>query len=203
VAFVDVARVAKALNLQVRRVQYLVKEGMPRQARGKYDPVKCMLWYVRYLQRLLEKKSLPQRDGTEREERVRLLRAKADLRELEVSRERSQLISTADYQAAIANLVETTTTYVMAVAPRLASDLIGETSRLMIQARIEKACKEALSNLSKAGRRATMTWMVEQPPLPEPQRSDTLQPTRSFQMSSVPVRTFSERQSPVDIPRVT
>jgi phage terminase Nu1 subunit (DNA packaging protein) len=153
VASVDVARVAQLLNLQVRRVQYLVKEGMPREARGKYDPMKCMLWYVRYLQRLLEKKALPQCDVSEREERVRLLRAKADIRELELSRKRSQLISIADCQTALANLVNITTVYITAVAPRLAPELVGETSRLMIQAKIEKAHKEALSNLPKTGGR--------------------------------------------------
>ena len=41
---VNVERVAQALNLQKRRVQQLVKEGMPKEGRGQYDPVKCMLW---------------------------------------------------------------------------------------------------------------------------------------------------------------
>jgi hypothetical protein len=56
---------------------------MPREARGQYDAVKCMLFYIRYLQRALEKKSVPMADGGyagEREERIRLLRADADRR---------------------------------------------------------------------------------------------------------------------------
>jgi phage terminase Nu1 subunit (DNA packaging protein) len=48
-SFVDVLKVAQALNLEVRRVQQLVKEGIPREARGQYDAVKCMLFYIRYL----------------------------------------------------------------------------------------------------------------------------------------------------------
>jgi hypothetical protein len=80
----NVERVAQALNLDKRRVQQLVKEGMPRAERGLYDPIKCLLWYVRYLQAALEKKAVPMPDGSltgEREERVRLIRADADLRE--------------------------------------------------------------------------------------------------------------------------
>jgi phage terminase Nu1 subunit (DNA packaging protein) len=147
---VDVTRLAQALNLQPRRVQYLVKEGMPREARGKYDPVKCMCFYIRYLQGLIDKRSLPRDDQAgEGAARVRLLRAKADIRELEVARERSQLVAVADVEATLNELVEVTTTYIMAVPARLAPDLVGETSRLMVQAKIEKAFKGALSALAK------------------------------------------------------
>lgn len=149
-AIVDVARVAQALNLHVRRVQYLVKEGMPREARGKYDAVKCMYWYVRYLQILIEKKSIPpaHRVG-ERAERVRLLRAKADIAELQLARVRSQLVTVADVNAFHNELVDTTTRFMMTIPPRVASELVGETSRIMIQAKIEKAIDEVLSALAK------------------------------------------------------
>jgi phage terminase Nu1 subunit (DNA packaging protein) len=149
-AIVDVTRLAQALNLRPRRVQYLVKEGMPREARGKYDPVKCMCFYIRYLQALIDKRSAPRADQTgEGAARVRLLRAKADIRELQVAREQSQLVSAADVQASLKELVNITTTYMMAVAPRLAPELVGETSRLMIQAKIDKAFKAALSALAR------------------------------------------------------
>jgi len=149
-AIVDVARVAQALNLHVRRVQYLVKEGMPREARGKYDAVKCMFWYIRYLQILIEKKSTPRADQVgESAERVRLLRAKADIRELQVARMRSQLVTVADVDAFHNELVDTTTKFMMTIPPRVASELVGETSRIMIQAKIEKAIDEVLSALAK------------------------------------------------------
>ena len=71
-ATVDVTKVASALNLTKQRVQQLVKEGLPREGRGQYDPMKCMLWYIRYLQQALEKKAVPTLEGGfvgEREER--------------------------------------------------------------------------------------------------------------------------------------
>lgn len=88
-ALVDVGRIASALKLSRRRVQQPVKEGLPRESRGQYAPVECMLWYICYLQNAIEKKSVPMADGSyagEREERVRLLRAKADLREMELAK---------------------------------------------------------------------------------------------------------------------
>jgi phage terminase Nu1 subunit (DNA packaging protein) len=148
----DVEKVASALNLDARRVQQLVKEGMPREGRGQYDPVKCMLWYIRYLQHALEKKSVPLLEGGyagEREERVRLLRSHADLSEMELSKERGRLVAIRDVDKAMTDLVLTTKARIMAVASRLAPDLLGETSRVMVHAKIEKALKEALLNLSK------------------------------------------------------
>ena len=149
---VDVKKVASALNLDERRVQQLVKEGMPREVRGQYDPVKCMLWYIRYLQNVLEKKSVPTLDGGfvgEREERVRLLRADADLREMELAKERGLLVAIEDVEKEMTDLVLTTKARIMAVAPRLAPDILGETSRVMAHAKIEKALKEALLQLER------------------------------------------------------
>jgi phage terminase Nu1 subunit (DNA packaging protein) len=150
---VNVTRVASALNLTEQRIQQLVKEGMPREGRGQYDPVKCMLWYIRYLQHVIEKKSVPTLDGGfvgEREERIRLLRADADLREMDLAKERGQLIALADVETMLTDLVLTTKARIMAIAPRLAPELVGETSRVMIQARIEKACNEALAYLARS-----------------------------------------------------
>lgn len=157
---VDVTKVAAALNLTPQRVQQLVHEGMPREARGQYDAVKCMLFYIRYLQRALEKKAVPTLEGGfvgEREERIRLLRADADLREIELAKERSQLVALQDVEREFTDLVLTTKARILAVAPRLAPEMIGENSRVMAHAKIEKALKEALLDLSKRERRATGT----------------------------------------------
>src|ERR1700722_7617439 len=155
----DVGRVAQALNLTEQRVQQLVKEGLPREGRGQYDAVKCMLWYIRYLQAAIEKKTVNLADtggsvyAGEREERIRLLRAGADLREIELAKERSQLVTLADVDAFHTELVLTTNARLMAIAPRVAPELLGETSRVMIQAKLEKAIKEALSTLAKGPQR--------------------------------------------------
>lgn len=146
-------KVAQALNLSVERVHQLVKEGLPKEGRGQFDPVKCMLWYIRYLQQALEKKAVPTLDGGfvgEREERVRLLRADADLREMELARERGLVVALPDIEARLTDLVLTTKARIMAIPPRLAPELVGETSRVMIQAKLEKACKESLAYLARA-----------------------------------------------------
>jgi len=164
---VDVTKVASALNLSTQRVQQLVKEGMPRESRGQYDPVKCMLWYIRYLQNALEKRAVPLEGGFvgEREERVRLLRADADLREMELAKERGLMVSIYDVERVMTDLVLTTRARIMAIPPRLAPELVGETSRVMIQAKLEKACKESLAYLAKEGKDGeTRAASPSQPP---------------------------------------
>ena len=152
-AIVNAEKVAQALNLTESRVHQLVKEGLPKEGRGQYDPVKCMLFYVRYLQNAIEKRTAPALDGAfvgERRERIRLLRAAADLKEDRLAEARSQLIAVSDVDAMTKDLVRTTTAEIMAIPSRLAPQLVGETSRMMIQAKIEKACKESLAYLARS-----------------------------------------------------
>lgn len=149
---VNVDKVAEALNLKPRRVQYLVKEGLPTEGRGQYDPVKCMWWYIRYLQVKLKEKSVPTAEGGysgEREERVRRLRADSEMKELNLAERRKKLVAIKDMERAITELVLTAKARMLAIPPRLADELMGVTSRVMLQALIEKAINEALVQLSK------------------------------------------------------
>ena len=90
-------------------------------------------------------------DGTfagERADRVRLLRAYADMREIDPAKERSQLLAIPDVEQIFTDLVLTTKARIMAIAPWVAPEIVSETWRVMIQAMIEAACKEALSYLA-------------------------------------------------------
>ncbi len=79
-----------------------------------------------------------------------MLRADANLREMELAKESGQLLALSDVEAMLTDLVLTTKARVMALAPRLAPELVGETSRIMIQAKIEKACKEVLAYMARS-----------------------------------------------------
>ncbi len=151
-ALVNAKLLANVFGLTEQRIHQLVKEGLPKELRGKYDLLKCVRWYVRYLQAVIEKKGVALPDGQfagEREERVRLLRADADLREIELAKERGSLLAIPDVEATMTDLVLTTKARIMAIPPRMAAELVGETSRVMIQAKLEKACKEALAHLAR------------------------------------------------------
>jgi hypothetical protein len=57
-----------------------------------------------------------------------------------------------DVEKMMTDLVLTTKARMMAIPPRLAPDLVGEGSRVMIQAKLEKALKEAMSYLAQQGK---------------------------------------------------
>lgn len=148
--------VAKLFGLTPSRIHQLVKEGLPKEKRGKFDFVKAVKWYVRFLRSALEKKAIPVgKEGEktyvgEREARIREITATADLKELELAEKRRELVSVGDVERVLADLVLTTKAQIMAIPPRLAPELVSETSRVMVQAKLEKACKEALGYLAKS-----------------------------------------------------
>jgi hypothetical protein len=73
------------------------------------------------------------------------------LKEIELAKERGQLVAIQDVEKEMTDLVLITKARIMAIPPRLAPELVGEPSRVMIQAKLEKACKESLSYLAKTG----------------------------------------------------
>jgi phage terminase Nu1 subunit (DNA packaging protein) len=151
---VDVKRLMKEFGITDRWVHRLVESGMPKTSHGKYDLLICYRWYVHFLQAAVRKRSLfTEADGEKSlaQERLRRLAAEADLKEIELAKQRGQLIALDDIEKTLTDLVLTTKACIMAIAPRLAPELVGETSRVVIQAKLEKALKEALSYLAKAG----------------------------------------------------
>lgn len=153
----DINAVAKALNVTPRRVNQLANEGMPREGRGEYDLAACMLWYIRYLQKALSAKGSMDDDGqitTLKAERGRLVKMQADREELELARARGEVISLNDHERVLSDLVLETKARVMAVPARVAPQILGESSRVMAQARIEKGLREALTQLAGVAPRA-------------------------------------------------
>jgi phage terminase Nu1 subunit (DNA packaging protein) len=149
---VGVAKLAAALNVDERRVQQLVHEGLPHESHGRYDLVKCMLFYIRYLQNALAKKCVPGPDGTylsEREERVRLIRAKTDLKELLLAEKRHELVSRSDLERNLSDLVVDTRNQLMLVPARVVARLSCECNRHLLRELMEKNVKDALVVLSQ------------------------------------------------------
>jgi len=154
-SLVDVKKLSAMMNVTPRRVQQLANEsGMPRAGKGLYDAGKCLLWYIRFLQDALEKKAVPKGDGGYSgitDERARSLRADAELKEIELAEKRGVLVRIETVRKCFVDLVHMTKARVMATPPRIAPEVIGESSRVMVQAIVEKQLKEALNHLADDG----------------------------------------------------
>lgn len=153
-ALVGIAQVANVLNVTERRVQQLVREGLPRQQKGKYDLADCMVWYIRYLQKALERRAVPTTEGEYTglgDARVRSIKADAELKELELARQRRELIAAPDVERRWMDIVAVMKARLLSIATRVAPFLVGETDRAKIQTKIDDAVKEALAELAARG----------------------------------------------------
>jgi UDP-N-acetylglucosamine transferase subunit ALG13 len=143
---------AEALNLTPQRITQLVKEGvLPRVARGEYEVVACLRAYVRYLQRAVAQKAQMTDDGTivtTAGQRSALLAVQLEREQLELAKEKGLVMAVTDHYQVLAHLIVETKARVMAVGARVAGLLVGETSRVMIQAKIEAEHKIALTELA-------------------------------------------------------
>jgi phage terminase Nu1 subunit (DNA packaging protein) len=148
---VEIKQLVQALNISEARIGQLAKEGMPKEARGKYDLGKCMLWYIRYLQAALKRRSgaTGESGRTEQTERLRLLSAEAELKELELARERGEFIALPDLEKMLTDLVTTTKARILAVSQRISGQLVG-LDRPSIEAELNKELKTALSYLAQS-----------------------------------------------------
>jgi hypothetical protein len=90
---------ARELNIGERYVYDLQKRGLPRVKPGRYNIPKCFRWYVRYLQRKLVERALPENGNgsiagaAAGEMRHKLLSIEAEMKSIELAEKREQLIS--------------------------------------------------------------------------------------------------------------
>jgi len=146
---------ARELNIGPRYIYDLQKRGLPRVEPGRYNIPKCFRWYVRYLQRKLVERALPETsDGSVAgaaagETRHKLLLIEAELKEIELAEKREQLISIERVEKDLAKIVTEVRTRILALPPRLAAAVLGETDLAVSQVKIERSLKGALSCLSQ------------------------------------------------------
>ena len=150
-----IADVARELNIGERYVYDLQKRGLPRVEAGRYNIPKCFRWYVRYLQRKLVERAHPESgDGSvpgpaAGETRHKLLSIEAELKQIELAEKREQLISIEKVQKDLEAIVVEIRTRILALPPRLAAEVLGETDLAVSQVKIERSLKGALDVLSQ------------------------------------------------------
>lgn len=114
--------IAKLLDVTERRVRQLSSEGViPKAARGRYEVVGAVRGYIRYLRNLALKGEVGAADyGIER---ARLVKARADLAEMEAARMRGDLILAADVIAAWTEVVALMRARLLALPDKIAPQL--------------------------------------------------------------------------------
>ena len=152
-----IAIIARLLDLTERRVQQLAHDGIIPPAartgpqRGRYDLVGSVRGYVRYLR---DQATRAQSGSTQSGsadfgvERARLIRAKADLAEMDAGSRRSDLLPAAEVEAAWAATLARLRTRLLVLPDRLAPLVHEETTIAGARASIREIVTEALAELS-------------------------------------------------------
>lgn len=134
-------------------VTNFVKDGMPKAARGLYDPKACTHWYLGRLRTSVKRKEAESEDGERLsldKQQIRLIGAKADNEEMTAAERRSTLLPLEVYEAQMAKLVQVVKMKFLNLPPRLAPKLEG-LSRNEMKALLTAAVKDTLTELARNG----------------------------------------------------
>lgn len=144
----NVETVAKAMNITPRRVQQLAADGMPKATRGEYDLGQCMAWYIRYLQKAIEKRSDPGKDDGTLEftrERSRLAKEQADKAALDNAARRGELLEANIVERAWTELFTAIKARALSLPTKVAAELATMTDANRIRDRLHREVHEILS----------------------------------------------------------
>ena len=139
--------IARLLDLTERRVQQLARDGViPRSERGRYDLIGAVRGYVRYLRDQILKDGAATADyGVER---ARLMRARADLAEMEAAQKRGELIPAREVVTAWTEVVALLRARLLVLPDKIAP--LAHDAQTIPQARdiVRNAVHEALAELA-------------------------------------------------------
>ena len=142
-----IAVIARLLDLSERRIQQLSREGViPKAERGQYDLVAAVRGYVVYLREQAVRAQAGAPDfGAER---ARLIKAKADLAEMEADGRRGELLPADAVEAAWTSVLARLRARLLVLPDRLAPLCHEETTIAGVRDQIRKAVREALDELA-------------------------------------------------------
>jgi phage terminase Nu1 subunit (DNA packaging protein) len=142
-----IAVIARLLDLTERRIQQLGREGIiPKPERGQYDLVGAVRGYVHYLREQAGRNAGGTADfGTER---VRLIKAKADLAEMEAAQMRGDLVAAMEVEQAWTDILALLKARLLILPDRLAPLVHEEATVPAARNLIRKAIVETLTELA-------------------------------------------------------
>ncbi len=131
---IDVHQLAFLFGITDRWVQRMADEhGMPREEHGMYDPIRCTQWYTNFLRAQMKSANFDQK--------ARLTKATADMRELELARRRGELVEARVVERVVADFVLASKARLLGLPDKLAARLAAEKR----PAGVKKSCRRNCS----------------------------------------------------------
>jgi len=152
---VGVNEVAQFCNISPRRVQQLVKEGLPQVGRGKYLLAAAAQWYIVYLQKQLKEQGSGTSNKEVKDRRSRYLEIQAATAELDYRRKVGDLVDREQAGLVINEAMVIIASQMDGLGGRLAGELAGIMEPALIRQtllnetrRIRAAAADRLSRLA-------------------------------------------------------
>ena len=135
--------IAKVLHVSRRRVRQLVEQGMPREARGKYDLSACVQWYTKYRAGLAAQSSKIDKA------RLRKLNAEAKMIEIRVTAMEEKLIPADVVQDTWKKITQAIRARLLKIPAEVAAELEGIEDKVEAREIIKQNIYAALDDLSQ------------------------------------------------------
>jgi len=135
--------VAHVLGITEQRLGQLVKEGMPKNGRGKYPLAGCVQWFLEYWKKRANAGDLID------QARARKLRTEARLFEIKLAEAEGKVCTLETIEAAWVDIITAARAKFLSLPNKMAPFLAAENSIPACEAVIEKGVHEALSELAR------------------------------------------------------
>ena len=153
-ALATIEQIATVLNLTPRMINRHVKEdGMPRVGRGEYDLVKCVHWYIDFLNQRVERAK--HGGETEQEARGRLVIAQANMKEIDLARMKAEVITVDDTLREVEDVFRALRAHFLALPKLMTLDLSNLTDVKEIEQYLTNRIHDALSEAAALPERIT------------------------------------------------
>lgn len=143
------AALAKHLDLTIRSIQEMVQRGIfPRSAPGQVDIDECRVAYIRHLRGVAAGHRSEDGKLDLTAENARLAKERADQIAMQNAVARTELLPRGEVEGAIVAVLSNMRTRLLAIPSKAAPKLVGETSKPVVHAELEKLVNEALKEIS-------------------------------------------------------
>lgn len=140
--------IAKLLKITPRRLHQLVQEGViPKRERGRYELVPVVHAYIEYLRDRAINADASNMDDAHK---IRLVRARADIAEMEADRLREELIPQTEIEQTWGGLVTTVRRRLLTISTRAAPLCASENETPKCKEIIDAQIRDALEEISSA-----------------------------------------------------
>lgn len=142
-----VSTIAKLFGLSERRIQQLAQEGIiPKPDKNQYELVGCVRAYINYLQQRAFGKGAAPKDT--HLERARLIKAQADIAELDLAQRTGALITVDRVESDWMTMVNSCRSKLLSIPTKCAYQVMALDNPEEIQKYLERTIFEALSELA-------------------------------------------------------